>query len=385
VREYLVRETELNNSCHDHGRMQVPTKWWRPLARALLGGRLSVAVVLWLSVVVAGQQPDAGEVPEDPLAGVRDRASLGPPEDRAIDAWITAQLEELRAAPVAALLTATADFRAAFRAELDNPASSPQYLDRLAERTAAAAMREFGSGNDDDTAIDRALAWVLFDLERVSARDALLAGLRHPAEEVRYLAAKTYAKLRSAIAADSQLTRRVITQLGQAGAAESSPVVMGAVYQAVSYEQANYLDASLDAMAQVLDAVVQARQSGQRLRAGRAELEAFEFLLKVRTRIPQASRPRLVRQLAALLALDVGRYGQALPDERRDIQERIEVCESLLEALSEPGGDVRGVMKTGGPAVGEAMAGELLKWVGGQDQDGVLNKAPWGVPRGGLP
>lgn len=348
-------------------------------------GAARLAVVLWACAVAAGQEPGAGESSADPLGAVRNRTTLGAAEDRAIDAWIAARRDQLRADMRNGEAAAAVAFRAAFQVELKNPASTQQYLGRLAERTASVAIEEFGSGDAGDVVVDRAFAEVLLNLDRVSTREALAAGLRHPAEPVRYLCARAYAKLKPAIAADSQLTRRTIAQLAEAGAAESNPVVLGAIYEALSYDQASDLDATVEAMVTVLAASVAARQSEQRLRADRAELVAFEFLLSVRNRIPETSRPPLVRQLAALLVLDVDRYAAALPDERRDLEERVEVGESLLEALAGQGGDVRGAMKKGGAGAEEAMGVELRKWVGGGGQQGALNKAPWAVPPGGLP
>ena len=163
-------------------------------------------------------------------------------------------------------------------------------------------------------------------------------------------------------------------------------VDLDALYEALSYEETRHLPEVVRALADVFAARVQVRQTGQQRRAERAELLAYEFLLRVRGDISQALRPPLVRQLAALLTLDVQRYTSAVPDERRTIEERIHVGELLVEALTDDdGGDVRGAMEKGGATAEEGMLRELRKWVGGPDVEGALNKPPWNVPAGGLP
>ena len=339
--------------------------------------------------MAGGQQGTPDEAAADPLADVRQRVAFTNAEDRVIDDWLAARIEQVKAGVGAGgqkAIAASAEFRAAFQSELQNPQSTPRYLDRLADRTAAVAVVEFADADTGPRLVHVTLAWVLLDLNRVSTRDALAAGLRHPQEAVRYLCAKAYAKLRPSISPDAATTRSVIALLKTAGTAETSGVVLRALYEALAYDQARHLTEAVQALTDVFAARVRARQGGQLRRADRAELVAFRHLDRVRHDIAQALRPPLVRQLVALLALDVERHASAIPEERRVVEERIEECESLIEVLAGGGGgDVRGAMKRGGDAMEKEMALELRKWVGGEGVQGALNKAPWNVPVGGLP
>ena len=114
---------------------------------------------------------------------------------------------------------------------------------------------------------------------------------------------------------------------------------------------------------------------------------AWEFLKQVRNRIPDAEKVALARQVAAFLALDVNRSAAAEGDEKRIVEERIEVGEELLELLvgRGVGGNVRGAMTGGGPTADLDMKLELIKWVGAEGEQGALNEGPWNVPVGGLP
>ncbi len=362
---------------------------WRgaTMGRAVSSG-LICGLVLCLGQAAMGQDPPPAGGTADALAGVRQKTTFTSAEDDIIDDWVGARMAQLRAGVDAASdegVEAASEFREAFAAEQRNAQSTPRYLDRLAERVAAVAVVEFGKTDDAALLVHASLAWVLLDINRASARSALDAGLRHPQATVRYLCARAYAGLRDSLAADAATTRAVIILLKTTGTGESSGVVLGALYEALAYEDARHVGLVVPALAEVFAARVAARQAGQIVRTDRAELAAFYYLDRVRNGIDQAARPALVRQLAACLALDVQRHASAIPEERIILEERIEICESLIEALAGGVGGVRAAMKAGGDSVEEEMGLELLKWVGGEGVQGTLNAAPWSVPSGGLP
>ena len=354
-------------------------------AASVRARRLAVVACLLCGVVPIAAQ-DAADV--DPLAAVRGQASFGAAQDQVIDQWIAARIDELKAASADDSVKAGQAFTTSFRHELINPAGTARYLDRLAERTAAAVAAEFNAGNDGDEKVHGALARVLYAIGRFPVRDGLEVGLRHKSEQVRYYCAKGFAKLKSGIGADVALTRNTIGSLKGAGASEVSDVVLGAIYDALGYDQVRHLGEVVPALAEVLAAQAKRRSEGGQVLAGRAELRAYYYLKRVRNNIAQQSKAPLVGQLAAMLALDVRRYEFAPPDEILDLQERIDACEELIQGLAGAaanGGNIRAAMKAGGVAVAEEMGLELIKWVGAPGQQGSLNSAPWNVPVGGLP
>ncbi|MFQ5490162.1 MAG: HEAT repeat domain-containing protein [Phycisphaerae bacterium] len=302
-----------------------------------------------------------------------------------MDQWIDAALGKLQAAPEdkAERIKAAQEFRAAIVAELNHAQSTPQYLQRLAERFSTKAVAEFRADGDHSVAL--AVAMALRQIGRVATRDALTAGLRHADPGVRYTCAATYAALVNDLSADAATARNTIATLKDAGKAETNGVVLQAIYQALTYERARFVGDTTQALAEIFAARARRRAAGQDVRADRAELTAYYYLQKVRSNIPQQAVAPLVRSLAALLTLDVARYPSALPEELRDLQERIVACESILDVYVNGGGDVRGKMQAGGDVVVQEMGLEMLKWVGGQGEQGVLNKNPWNVPVGGLP
>ncbi len=360
---------------------QAPNRPW-PVRRTAW---LMTAAAVALSALPVLAQDDAAS---DPLSGVRVQRNFGPSQGQAVDSWIAAQIRKLKQGVSSDAVEAAKQLRQSIRQEMNNPASTPQYISHLAERMGAAAVAEYGAGEGpEDLEVDRAIARVLKDLNRVPVRDGLVAGLKHPASEVRYLSARTFAELRGAISDDAATTRSVITVLKAAGVDESNGTALAAIYQALSYTQDRHRVEALTALVDVLAAQVTRRKDGQQVIATRAELTAFTFIRRVRDALTnQQLNATLVQQLAATLALDVGRFSSAMPAEKINLEERIEECESLLDDLTSPlsGGSVRKEMKKREAGTEESMSLELIKWVGAEGQAGALNSSPWSVPVGGL-
>jgi len=363
-----------------------------------MAGRLWCGtVVLAVLLCTTGRAPAQDAPPADPLEGLRENTTFTTTDDQTIDAWLTARIDELQAAAAAeaddadardALIEAGTSFLRAIRAEMVHSAATAQFLARFAGRTDAAFAARFQQNDAYPAEVAWYFARALLDMKRVETRDALTAGLAYPAESVRYLCAKTFARLQSDLAPDLALARNTIQLLQTAGQAEASGIVLGAIYEAMAY--GDHLEEAIPALVSVFAARVRKLQNREILTADRAELTAWEFLGKrqIRPRIPNAQKGPLVRELAAFFVVDVNRYGPALGNQKVTLAERIEVCETLIDALVGPiadKGNVRSEMKQGGVAPEINMKLELLKWVGGQGQEGCLKDAPWSVPVGGLP
>lgn len=329
------------------------------------------------------QEPEAPS--GDPLDPVRELVALSSADLQLIDDWAASRIDELRQAVQAEPTAAAAAFREAFARQRRNPANSAEFSRQFAARAGAAFATEFGRQDPEGAAIVWPMARILLESDSFETRQALTIGLAHPVQAVRYLCAKTLAGLRNRIGADLNLARNTIALLGEAGVKEQNGVVLGALYEAMGYNE--QVEEASRALADVFAARVNKRQTGQIAVADRAELLAWEFLKQVRNRIPDAEKVALARQIAAFLALDVNRSAAAEGDEKRIVEERIEVGEELLELLvgRGVGGDVRGAMTGGGPTADLDVKLELIKWVGAEGEQGALNKGPWNVPIGGLP
>ena len=350
--------------------------------------RLTLATVV--VPVVTGAPVAAQEPPADPLDAVRERVALTAADDQAIDAWLTAQLSRLVAANAGQqpdeLDKAGSKFLRAFQAQLLHSDNTPQFVSRFTERIGAAIGATFRQANPLPARVVWYPARVLLDMKRIETREALEAGLEHPVPSVRYLCAKSLSRLQADISPDPALARATIRALEAAGRAETSHVALAAIYQALAY--GDHTDDAVRALTAVFATRVSNRNAGKLLVADRAELIAWEFLWRNRNRIPEAAKAPLVRQLAAFLVLDVNRYAQAPAPEKRTLQERIKVCEDLLDALvgaAAQGGVVSKAMAAGGAAPDVEMRLELLKWVGSEAEAGSLNASPWSVPVGGGP
>ena len=333
----------------------------------------------------------------DPLDAVRERAAFTANDDQVIDAWLTTRIDELKAAAEPAneaedeakaearRREAGNSFRKAFETQLKHQDNTPRFVARFAERTGVAMAAQFQQANALPSEVAGYLGWVLLEMNRIETREALTAGLRHPVQAVRYRCARSLAVLLPKISPDRAAAQATIGWLEEAGRGETSSTALGAIYRAMAY--ADHLDEAARALAAVFAARVDKIRTGQLLVADRAEVDIWDDLRKVRTRIPDAQKAALVRQLAAFLVLDVKRFSQAQGPQKTTIAERIEVCELLLDSLVGPvagKGNVRGEMKKGSADPEIEMKLELLKWVGGEGQEGCLNSPPWNVPPGGL-
>jgi hypothetical protein len=351
--------------------------WLRPIWSAF-----TLAGVLCFAAVAVAQEEDA---PADPLGEVRTLVAFTSDHDATIDAWINARIDELKAGVDQTPAEATEKFLEAFQAQIDHEGNTSEFQVRFAARAGEIMAAEFSR----EEPLPKELAWpmarVLHEINRIETRPALTVGLRHPVAAVRYLCARSFARLHRAIAADTVRTRDTIRILQEAGVAETDGVVLAGIYSALAFDEAEYVSDCAKAMAAVMTARAEKRQAGQIVLADRAEVIGFEYLNEKRSRLSEADKAALVPPLAAFLVLDTNRYAEARPDEKEVLAVRIELCESLLEAIAGSGGAVRAAMKKGGETVDLDMKLELLKWVGSDAEAGVLNEAPWNVPRGGLP
>ena len=353
------------------------------VSRLVSAGWLTVLIGLaWVSVPAMGQED--GQPAADPLDELRRLVAFTTAHDTALDDWIRGQVDQFKAAVENDPAAATA-FLDTFVGQFENPANTAQFEIRFAERVGAALAGELSRSEPLSPQAAWPMARILFEIDKPEMRAALDAGLKHPVPAVRYLCARSYARLQRELSTDARLVRGVIERLRDAGVVEQSSVVLGAILKALAFDDAEFLPDVAQACSAIFATRVQKRQAGEAVLADRAEIEAWEYFYAKRARLAEADKALLVRQLAGFLVLDTDRYPAAKSEEKRVIEERIEVCETLLEALAGNGGDVRGAMKKGGDTVDLDMKLELLKWVGSEAGPGSLNSGPWNVPTGGLP
>ena len=98
-------------------------------------------------------------------------------------------------------------------------------------------------------------------------------------------------------------------------------------------------------------------------------------------------KAEVVRRLAPLLRMHTERYGdQDVPEhELEAIKDTIDGTEGLLKKIVSPSSGAPNIsekMQRGGDGVVDEMKLELLDWIGYAQGEGILNRAPWEVPRG---
>lgn len=341
------------------------------------------AVVLAMTGAMAGPAAAGAQVPKacQRLDTLRDSPLTGS-DDQLLDACVTAELSALdqaikQSAPDAAMEA----FRTHLLDQAHNAKNKQEFTDRFIERTAQVFAPRLASA-DTDPLLARSMAGVLLAFDAVQARAALVAGLKSPDATVRYVCAKSLVQLRDAIGADARVARATITALKDACAQERSGVVAGVMYQAMNYAQ--HPDESTSAMLAALTGRVnRLKQPGVIL--DRGELPVLAVFAQMSSNLGPVAND-LVRQLATLLRIHVEHYKPKALDlyQRAAIEETIIETESLLKKIVRGSKlpDVTGKMQRGGDTAAIDMQIELNRWIGVDQTDGVLNAAPYNVPRG---
>ena len=281
-----------------------------------------------------------------------------------------------------------AEFRGRFQSQYSNANNTPQFQRELAVQSTQTAVQRFGGGPLAGD-MPHSLAQVLLDMRRVETVPALLAGLGVNDARTRYLCARGLVAQQRAIGADQAIFTRTIDAVRKAGLAETDPVVVGRIYEALAFSAAAQLPTVVAAYTAVFDQRLDLRRKTVGVVDG-AELHAYQFFRAagVIDALSAAQKADLVRRLAVFHRLDAENYGASdLAFRDRDRLERMLVTvEEILAAVvgTGGGGNVRRALETGGHANRDAVLQEVRNWVGNAttQQSGALNAAPWNVPLG---
>ncbi len=334
-----------------------------------------------LAATTFGQ--DAGSTEADKAVDeLRGRAPVGEEDDRILDAWIQQELSRLDEDPTNAERANA--FRTRFVAQITHSSNSPEFVARLADRVGLLFTPRLAECDKLAPPVARALAGVLRQFDRPGVMDALEAGLRcESRQDVRYLCAQGFVRLRDNIAVNPVLTERFLRILRTAGQAETSGMVTAQIYEALSFRSADRMPDAMAVMLDIWNARIEKRRAVPVCDGG--ELGLLNFVTANRP----TSRPlleRLVPLLAVQLRLDVTRLEQERLDEyeRMQLLASVDAGEALLTQLVSPSAapNVRNALRKGDDVRMLEVQIELNKWIGTPNAPGVLNASPWNVPVG---
>lgn len=347
------------------------------VTRAMRGGvRLALCVVVW-SGVARAQAP----APEDQaIDQIRQLPNIGDSDQQRIQDWVLIQVGNF---------TDFDTFRKRFRDSFVHANNSPQFPAALATQTATVAAAQV-AGPDLNPELARALAQTLCDMKVPETHAGLIGLLKSKEVAARYLAAKGLSTrtLSRSIAADNAKLAQTVNALRDAGIAESDPVVLGRIYQALSYP--GKASAVFDAYIAVMDKRLPARRLPGTPADG-AEWFAYAFFSEpgVIGALTAAQKNALASRLAVLLRLDAERYNT--PDLKFEEVDRLDrtlwSAEEILAnsgMVGDKGGKIRKAIQNGGHQNRARVLAEVYEWVGHPTSgaQGALNAAPWNVPVG---
>ncbi len=357
--------------------------------RSAMGRFALRAVALSILLVVGNSVTSAQDTPgeDDIINAVRPLGTIGPGDQRRIGDWVQARVDSLARTPPAERADSAIRFRERFRDQVSRPDNTAAFKQQFPAQTAAVAVTQFANPNLDPF-VGRALGRVLLDMAGAETVPAFLAGLKSKDPATRYFCAEGLLSQRSAIAADKDSLDKMAKAIREAGQVETSPVVLGRLYLALS-APANQAGAVFDTYGAIFEKRLQYRR-GPVGGADGAENDAFEYFRNsaILGTLSQQQKEQLSRSLAVFLRLDAQRY--AAPDldfEEIDRLERaLEAEEEILSSLvgAGKGGNIRDVLNSGGYEQRGDVLTQAYLWIGdaGANQQGALNAAPWNVPIG---
>lgn len=353
-----------------------------------------VLILVCLSAprVLAQANPDMG--PQDEFLKNLRTGQPTTADDKSFDERIDTEINALNNAAGGTELVArqgALNFVSRFMAQYDHPDNTVSFKQKLAERFSLKIIEQFNRGAELKPVAARAMSTVLSRLGSVSARDALVLGLKSTDQVVRYLCATGLARIVDGISADARLTDITLSAVAEAIAVETNEVVAAAMYKALFFGS-DHTEKVLASIIAALDGRLGLmRASVQSVDA--AEIPLIEFLSRLNG-LSNNDQVPIVGRLAVLLRLSVEAFEDLdakgfEAEARRDaIEQMIVLLEELIDSIVNPSGkkpDIRSEMakrESGSPSVVPAMKIELLLWIGTEQTEGVLNKSPWDVPVG---
>jgi len=353
---------------------------------------LLAAVGACLSLAVTAMGQDAAAPEGASACAALDELRDGAPTSRQhplLDNCVGEMLSELAEAASSPLTIdrGISDFDEQFRAHYRHEDNSRAFKEKFAERAAPLLRAELAKGQELPPERARVISRGLLVLNSLLCREALVDGLAFPDQVVRYLSAKGLIAINGEIDDDAQLTQRTLNVLARAGESEANGVVVAMIYRACAYENEARSAEAVNAILRILDGrLALLRRLGKNF--DRAELVAVDVLDAAvdRGRLNDDVGAEIVRRLAPLLRMHTQRFGQdgVQEHEIEALKDTIDVTETLLKkvvAPSSPPG-ISEKMQKGGDGVAAEMELELVEWIGTEQDEGVLNRAPWNVPRG---
>ena len=347
------------------------------VTRAMRAGfRLVLFVAVWPSVA-PGQAPG----PEDQaIDQVRQLPTIGGSDQQRIQDWVLTQIGKF---------TDFNTFRKRFRDSFVHANNSQQFPAALATQTATVVAAQV-AGLDLNPELAKALAQTLCDMRAPETHSGLIELLKSKHVATRYLAAKGLSTrtLSRSIAADSAKLTQTVNALRDAGITELDSVVLGRIYQALSYP--GKASAVFDAYIAVMDKRLPARRLPG-IPSDGAERFAYVFFSEkgVIAALNAAQKSALGSRLAVLLRLDGERYNtlDLEFDETDRLDRTLWAAEEILVdsgMVGDKGGKIRKAIQAGGHENRAAVLEEVYKWVGHPTSgvQGALNAAPWNVPVG---
>jgi len=320
----------------------------------------------------------AGHAQQLDIDTVRKQPAINQAAREVIGKWLGDKLRELQATDERARIAElTSEILQPWRAQDTSPAFRQAFA-----ATLVATVSKFLQDSKPDHA--RAMVRMLAQAASPDALDTCLKALGHADAAVRYWAAAAVAALHGKLTPSD--VQKAVGALRDAGRKEPEPLVVRQIYRAMGFNMRT--EQATTAVLAVVDARLKRYESAP-ARWSDAELEAIRVLDELQRNLPERIKVQIVQTLAKVLRAAWARYATGPQEpEASNLERIIEDAEGLLKRIVRGAGpatrlpDVAGAMKNEPKERKiDAMKLALNEWIGTDRSEGVLNRAPWNVPR----
>jgi hypothetical protein len=319
---------------------------------------------------------------QDALQELQRKSDLNPEDTSRIDAWLKERVADLERDLATDNNSARA--QSAFTSEISQLQSggSSSFRRVFAERASALFADEIRSTNGT---LSHALMAGLRALGHPAALSGYLRALDAPDPAVRLMAVRGIRSLASAAGTGDAIPvdqlPATLQRLGETGQRETNDLVLQYIYAAFSFSQAR--DEQAKAVLQILEARLERLKAGKPL-AEAADAQAYARLQELFSSLPEAEQTRLVRVLAAFLAVYCHRLVHADAAHPPDELIRLTVLnEKLLSRITSVNGGVAAALATPEAQREQKTLEAARHWFGSASTPGALSGGRWQVPPGG--
>lgn len=341
-------------------------------------------ILAWTAVAAAQQTPD--------FATIR-KTELGEIDRNNVEAWVSQQIQQLLTAQDNDSIEAQgATFFQTVKTSTTASDATERFKSAFADMLVAAFGKEYAKPADNRKPLG--VVYALMAVNQVArpnqvSLDALTRALKDPAAGVRLMAATGLAGIRDQLS--EQQWAALLVAVRPVSVAETDAVAALGLYRLLAAPAGPKAEAVMPVVLDTLEARLGAMEQ-KNLWPALADAEIIRWIggkVPAMTDAQRQTRDRAILLLGRLMSDAVHAYTTRKPDDIRQetLEKVVMASEAQLKAIAarlSPSArppDLTAAMLEGGANQAAQMKLALNKWIGTPQDAGVLNGAPYNLPR----